>query len=90
MRKYKASERKVDLYDIGDGLTLMNVIEKNPEGKIASIGTYIGAERNGFSCVGYADNLDGPGVRFNYAWYVRTIEANLDYYLDAFFTNISN
>jgi len=36
MTKYKASERKVDLYDIGDGLTLMNVIIKNQDGKMAS------------------------------------------------------
>ena len=28
MIKYKSSERKVDMYDIGDGLTLMNIIEK--------------------------------------------------------------
>ena len=26
MIKYKASQRRVDLYDIGDGLTLMNII----------------------------------------------------------------
>lgn len=28
MIKYKASQRRVDLYDIGDGLTLMNIILK--------------------------------------------------------------
>ena len=32
MIKYKTSERKVDLYDIGNGLTLMNVILKNQDG----------------------------------------------------------
>ena len=47
--KYKASERKVDLYDIEDGLTLMNVILKNQDGKMTAIDIYIGAERNGFS-----------------------------------------
>ena len=26
MNKYTASERKVDLYEIGDGLTLMNIV----------------------------------------------------------------
>ena len=35
MIKYKASERKVDLYDIGDGLTLMNIILKNEDGSSA-------------------------------------------------------
>ena len=28
MIKYKASKRRVDLYDIGDGLMLMNIILK--------------------------------------------------------------
>lgn len=88
MIKYKTSERKVDLYDIGNGLTLMNVILKNQDGKMMSIDTYIGAERNGFSCVGHTEGLDEPGVIFNYARYVRMIEANLSHYLDAFFTNI--
>ena len=34
MIKYKASQRRVDLYEIGDGLTLMNIIVKNDEGKM--------------------------------------------------------
>lgn len=57
MIKYKASDRKVDLYDIGDGLKLMNVIVKNQDGKMMSIDTYIGADRNGFSCVGHTEGL---------------------------------
>lgn len=88
MIKYKAAERKVDLYDIGDGLTLMNVILKNQDGRMMSIDTYIGADRNGFSCVGHTEGLDEPGVIFSYAGYVRMIETNLSHYLDAFFTNI--
>lgn len=87
MIKYKASERKVDLYDIGDGLTLMNIILKNEDGKMRSIDTYIGTDRNGFSCVGHTEGLDEPGVIFSYPRYVRMIEANLPYYLDAFFAN---
>ena len=88
MIKYKASERKVDLYDIGDGLTLMNIILKNQDGQIRSIDTYIGADRNGFSCVGHTEGLDESGVIFSYPGYVRMIEANLSYYLNAFFNNI--
>ena len=88
MIKYKTTERKVDLYDIGDGLTLMNVILKNQDGRMRSIDTYIGAERNGFSCVGHTEGVDEPGVIFSYAGYVRMIEANLSYYLDVFFSNI--
>lgn len=41
MTKCKASERKVDLYNIGDGLTLMNIILKNQDGKMMSIDTYL-------------------------------------------------
>ena len=53
----KESRKRIDLYDIGDGLTLMNVIEKNNSGKMRHITTYIGIEGNGFVCV---DNADGP------------------------------
>lgn len=49
-----------------------------------TIDTYIGADRNGFSCVGYTEGLSEPGVIFSYAIYVRMLEANLPYYLDAF------
>lgn len=84
----KKGERKVDLYDIGNGLTLMNTILKNQDGKMTAIDTYIGTERNGFSCVGHTEGLDEPVVLFCYSRYVRMIEANLSYYLDAFFTNI--
>jgi hypothetical protein len=42
MIKYKASERRVDLYDIGDGLTLMNIILKNDEGKMQEVHSNIG------------------------------------------------
>ncbi len=53
-----------------------------------SIDIYIGAEGNGFSCVGHTHGLDELGVIFSYGKYVRMIEANLSYYLDAFFANI--
>lgn len=89
MIKYKVSERKVDLYDIGNGLQLMNVIHKNQDGKLMAIDTYIGADRNGFSCVGHTEGLDEPGAIFNYPRYVRMIEANLSHYLEVFFANIS-
>ena len=44
MKKYTAAERKVDLYDIGDGLTLMNIVIKNEAGKTKAVYTYIGYE----------------------------------------------
>ena len=88
MIKYQVAQRRVDLYDIGDGLTLMNIILKNEYGKMREVHTYIGAEGNGFSCVGYTEGLDQPGVIFSYASYVRMMEANLTTLLDIFFSNI--
>ena len=85
MVKYKCSERKVDLYDIGDGLTLMNIIEKNENGQMKSIDTYIGAERDGFCCVGHTEGLDQPGVIFSYSKYVKLIQANLQRYLNIYY-----
>lgn len=85
MIKFKSSERKVDMYDIGDGLTLMNIIEKNKNGQMKSIDTYIGAERDGFRCVGHTEGLDQPGVIFSYSKYIKLIQANLQRYLNIYY-----
>ena len=74
----------MDLYDIGDGLTLMNIILNNDEGKMQEVHSYIGQEGNGFSCVGHTEGLDEPGVIFSYTRYVRMLEANLPTLLDFF------
>ena len=58
--KYTASDRKVDLYDIGDGLTLLNIVTENEAGKTKAVHTYIGYEGNGFSCVALSEGLDDP------------------------------
>ena len=39
MKKY--AQKRIDMYDIGNGLTLMNVINKNENGKLHQITTYI-------------------------------------------------
>ena len=67
----KQSKKRVDMYDIGEGLVLMNVITKNESGKIHQITTYIGIEGNGFVCVGNANDLDEPGAIFSYQSYVK-------------------
>lgn len=89
MKKYISSQKRVDLYNIGEGLTLMNILIKNSEGKLDSIDTYIGAERNGFSCAGYTERLSEPGVIFIYLQYVRMISANMGCYKEIFFRNIN-
>ena len=90
MIKYKASQRRVDLYDIGDGLTLMNIIVKNDEGKMQEIHSYIGQEGHIFSCVGHTEGLDEPGVIFSYTSYVRMLEANLPTLRNFFYSNIGH
>ena len=85
MIKYKDSERKIDMYDIGDGLTLMNIIEKNQNGKIMSVDIYIGTDRDRFYCVGHTEGLDQPGVQFDYSKYVKLIHANLQRYINIYY-----
>ena len=83
----KLSQKRIDMYDIGDGLTLMNVINKNENGKIHQVTTYIGLEGNGFVCVGNANDLDMPGAIFSYQSYVRGQQAMLPVLIDIFETN---
>ena len=83
----KLSQKRIDMYDIGDGLTLMNVINKNENGKMHQITTYIGIEGNGFVCVGNANDLDAPGAIFGYQSYVREQQAMLPVLIDIFETN---
>ena len=84
----KVTKRRVDLYDIGDNLVLMNVLNKNDNGKLHSITTYIGIEGNCFVCVGNANDLDEPGVIFSYQSYVRMQQATLPILKNIFETNI--
>ena len=83
----KLAQKRIDMYDIGNGLTLMNAINKNENGKMRQITTYIGIEGNGFVCVGNANGLDAPGAIFSYQYYVREQEAMLPVIIDIFETN---
>ena len=83
----KLAQKRIDMYDIGNGLTLMNVINKNENGKMRQITTYIGIEGNGFVCVGNANGLDAPGAIFSYQSYGREQEAMLPVLIDIFETN---
>lgn len=83
----KQSQKRVDTYDIGDGLVLMNVITKNEAGKMHQITTYIGIEGNGFVCVGNANDLDAPGSLFSYQSYIKMQKVNLPILKDIFRSN---
>ena len=56
---------------------LMNVINKNENGKLHQITTYIGIEGHGFVCAGNANDQDAPETIFSYQTYVREREAML-------------
>lgn len=71
------------MYEIGNGLTLMNVINKDESGKIH----HIGIEGNGFVCVGNANDLDATGAIFSYQSYVIEQQAMLPVLIDIFETN---
>ena len=83
----KDSQKRIDMYNIGEGLTLMNVITKNENGKMHQITTYIGIDGNGFVCVGNANDLDTPGSLFNYREFVRIQEVTLPMLKDIFRSN---
>lgn len=46
MEKFKPAEKKSDLYDIGDGLILLNIQTKNVEGVLDRVDTYLGMDGN--------------------------------------------
>lgn len=88
MKKYAAKVKRVDYYDIGNGLKLMNILTKNEDGELDRIDTYIGTEKEGFSHVGVTQNLSQPGTIFSYSSYVLMMEYNLDMYLQIYEGNI--
>ena len=71
MEKYKPAEKKSDIYDIGDGLILLNIQTKNAEGVLDRVDTYIGMDGIGFCPVGVVENISSPGYVFSYPSFVR-------------------
>lgn len=59
----------MDLYDIGDELTLMSIVKKN---------------ENGFTYVAHSEGVDQPEVIYSYSSHVRMLNANLPYLIDCF------
>ena len=77
MEKYKPAEKKSDIYDIGDGLILLNIQTKNAEGVLDRVDTYIGMDGIGFCPVGVVENISSPGYVFSYPSFVR-IQSGLE------------
>lgn len=87
MEMKKMSKRRVDMYELENGLTLMNVIDKNENGKIHSVTTYIGIDGGGFFNVENAHDLDAFGSRFSYSAFVRMQHDYLPTLVDVFERN---
>lgn len=87
MNKYDSKIKKVDLYEIGQDLTMMNIRTFNSEGLPERVDTYIGIEGNGFVQVGMTEDLSAPGVVFRYADYVKAQQENIKVLIDIFYTN---
>ena len=76
------------MYDDGNGLPHMYLINKHENGKQHKITTYIGIEGHGFVCAGNANDQDAPETIFSYQTYVREREAMLPVLRYIFETNI--
>ena len=82
--------KKVDIYDIGDGLELLNVCIKNEEGKLERIDTFIGNhDRQEYISVGTATDLSAPGTVFSYASYVKMQGMNIKIYKEFYRDNLN-
>lgn len=83
----KEKNKTVYLYDIGRGMTLMNILTKNADDQLDRVETYIGVENYAFSEVGTVRDLASSGTVFRYSSYVREQEAMLDVYIEMFEKN---
>lgn len=89
MEKYKPAEKKSDIYDIGDGLILLNIQTKNAEGVLDRVDTYIGMDGIGFCPVGVVENISSPGYVFSYPSFVRIQSGLVAEYKRIFWENLA-
>lgn len=89
MEKYKPAEKKSDIYDIGDGLVLLNIQTKNADGVLDLVDTYIGMDGIGFCPVGVVENISSPGYVFSYPSFVRMQSRLVAEYKRIFWENLA-
>ena len=89
MEKYKPAEKKSDIYDIGDGLILLNIQTKNAEGVLDRVDTYIGMDGIGFCPVGVVENISSPSYVFSYPSFVRMQSGLVAEYKRIFWENLA-
>ncbi len=88
MRKSKT--KTANIYDIGDGLELINVCVKDPStGKLDRVNTFIGNHnRQEYLSVAGTKGLSEPGVIFSYSSYVREQEMLIPLYKQIYQDNL--
>ncbi len=86
----KSESKNVYIYDIGEGLELLNICSKDPvSGKLDRVDTFIGNHaRQEFVSVGRTEGLSLPGVIFKYSSYVREQEMMIGIYKEIYQDNI--
>ena len=89
MEKYKPAEKKSDIYDIGDGLIVLNIQTKTTESVLDRVDTYIGMDGIGFCPVGVVENISSPGYVFSYPSFVRMQSGLVAEYKRIFWENLA-
>lgn len=89
MEKFKPTEKKSDIYDIGDGLILLNILTKTTEGVLDRVDTYLGMDGIGFCPVGVVKNISSPGNIFSYPGVVRMQSGLVEEYKRIFGDNLA-
>ena len=87
----KSKTKKVDIYDIGDDMELLNICVKNAEGRLDHIATFIG--RHGsteFISVGHTEGLADPGAIFSYASFVKMQKMHIELYKQIYADNMKS
>ncbi len=75
----KSKAQKVDIYDIGDGLELLNVCVRNADDQLDHIATCIGRyDSTEYISVGNAKGLAEPGAIFSYSSFPRLYARKAD------------
>ena len=89
MEKYKPTEKKSDIYDIGDGLILLNIQTKTAGGVLDRVDTYLGMDGIGFCPVGVVEKIASPGYVFSYPSFVRMQSGLVEEYKRIFWENLA-
>ncbi len=85
----KSKTKKADIYDIGDGLELLNICVRNAEGDLDHIATFIGSnDSTEYILVGNEDGLSNPGAVFSYSSFVNMQGKQIELYKQIYADNM--